>query len=233
MRKARDLTRRAADSAARADSRENAAIWQTNAALREAAFADKTEARRSATEALRLERNSQGVQLEAALALAMAGDTKRADSMARELDRRFPVDTQVQSLWLPTIQAQLALNRNNPASALEHLQAATGVDFAQIQFVNNLSCLYSIYMRGQAGLAAGQGGAAAAEFQKILDHGGIVWNCWTGALARLGLARAYKLSGDQVKARAAYEDFLALWKDADPDVPILREAKIECGNLKK
>ncbi len=233
LRKARALTRRAVDSAGRSDSRENAAIWQTNAALREAAFGDKTEARRSATEALRLERNSQGVQLEAALALAMAGDTKRADSMARELDRRFPVDTQVQSLWLPTIQAQLALNRNNPASALEHLQAATGVDFAQIQFVNNLSCLYSIYMRGQAGLAAGQGGAAAAEFQKILDHGGIVWNCWTGALARLGLARAYKLSGDQVKARAAYEDFLALWKDADPDVPILREAKIECANLKK
>ncbi len=233
LRKARALTRRAVDSAVRADSRENAAIWQTNAALREAAFGNKTEARRSAAESLRLERNSQGVQLEAALALAAAGDTKRADSIARELDRRFPVDTQVQSLWLPTIQAQLALNRNNPASALEHLQAATGVDFAQIQFVNNLSCLYSVYMRGQADLAVGQGGAAAAEFQKILDHGGIVWNCWTGALARLGLARAYKLSGDHVKARSAYEDFLALWKDADPDVPILREAKTEYAELKK
>jgi tetratricopeptide (TPR) repeat protein len=233
LRKARELTRHAVNSAVRADSRENAAIWQTNASLREAAFGDKTEARRSAAEAHRLERNSQGVQLEATLALAMAGDTKRADSMARELDRRFPVDTQVQSLWLPTIQAQLALNRNNPASALEHLQTATGMDFAQIQFVNNLSCLYSVYMRGQADLAEGQGGAAAAEFQKILDHGGIVWNCWTGALARLGLARAYKLSGDQNKARFAYEDFLALWKDADPDVPILKEAKTEYAELKK
>src|SRR5437660_12292940 len=142
----------------------------------------------------------------------------------------------MQSLWLPAIQAQLALNHNNPSLALKTLQVALPpVEFGVITFAANLgsSCLYPTYVRGQAGLAAGQGGAAAAEFQKILDHGGIVWNCWTGALARLGLARAYKLSGDQVKARAAYEDFLALWKDADPDVPILREAKIECGNLKK
>jgi hypothetical protein len=96
------------------------------------------------------------------------------------------------------------------------LQVTTNLDFSQIQFINNLSCLYSVYVRGQAHLAAKQGTAAAAEFQNILEHGGIVWNCWTGALAHLGLARAYKLSGDQGKARAAYDDFLALWKDADP-----------------
>jgi eukaryotic-like serine/threonine-protein kinase len=231
LRKARELTRRAVQSAVRTDNQENAAVWQENAALREAAFGNRAEARQLASGAIHMAPSSQGVLLEAALALAMAGDATRASSIARELDRRFPVDTQVQSLWLPTIQAQLALNRNDPGLALDRQQATTAMDFAQIQFVNNLSCLYSVYARGQAYLAAGQGSAAAAEFRKIIDHDGIVWNCWTGALARIGLARAYTISEDRLKARSAYESFLELWKDADSDIPILKQAKAEYAKL--
>jgi tetratricopeptide (TPR) repeat protein len=229
--KARDLTRRAIESAVRADSQENAAIWQENAALREASFGNLAQAQQNADSALKLEPTSQSVQLQAALALAMAGDNVHAESLARDLDRRFPLDTQVQSLWLPTIQAQLDLNRQNPTAAVDHLQASARMDSGQIQFINNISCMYPAYVRGQAYLAAGKGSEAAAEFQKIVDHRGIVWNCWTGALARLGLARAYQHSGNMPKARTAYEDFLTLWKDADPDIPILKEAKGEYAKL--
>ena len=147
----------------------------------------------------------------------------------------------MQSLWLPAIQAQLALDRKNPASALNAPQAASPIELGSIQFVNNISCLYHVDVRGEAYLAAGQGSAAAAEFQKILDHSGIVWNCWTGALARLGVARANALQAKtsqgadadaaRVRALAAYKDFLALWKDADPDIPILKEAKTEYAKL--
>jgi hypothetical protein len=114
------------------------------------------------------------------LAFAMAGDAARAESLAQDLNKRFPLDTQTQSLWLPGIRAQLALDRKNPAGALNGFQAAVPIEFGQIMFVANLSCLYPTYVRGQAYLAAGQGSAAAAEFQKILDHDGIAWNCWTG-----------------------------------------------------
>ena len=239
--KARELTKRAVDSAIRADSKENGAIWQANAALREAAYGNPAEARQSAAEALKLAPASQGVESEAALAFAMAGDTARAESLAQDLGKRFPLDTQMQSLWLPAIQAQLALDKKNPAAALNALQAASPIELGQIQFVTNISCLYPVYVRGEAYLAAGQGSAAAAEFQKILDHSGIVWNCWTGALAHLGVARANALQSRtsqgadadaaRVRALAAYKDFLTLWKDADPDIPILKEAKAEYAKL--
>ncbi len=230
--KARELTMRSVDSAIRADSKENAAIWQENAALREAAFGNTMEAKRAATEALNLAPASQGVEVEAALALAMAGDAARAESLAQDLNQRFQLDTQMQSLWLPAIEAQLALNRQNTAAAIDSLQKALPpIEYGQILFVINLSCLYPTYVRGEAYLTAGQGNAAAAEFQKILDHSGIVWNCWTGALARLGLARAYNLEGDTAKARAAYQDFLMLWKDADPDIPVLKQVKAEYSRL--
>ena len=127
------------------------------------------------------------------LAFAMAGDTARAESRAQDLGKRFPLDTQMQSLWLPTIHAQLMLDQKNPALALNALQAASPLELAQIPFVNNISCLYHVYIRGEAYLSAGQGSAAAAEFQKIIDHSGIVWNCWTGALSHLGVARANAL----------------------------------------
>ena len=230
--KARDLTKQAMESAVRNDSKENAAIWQDNQALREAAFGNLAEARSNAEAALKLEPGSQSVQLESALAFAMAGENARTESLARDLDHRLPLDTQVQSLWLPAIQAQLELNRKNPAAAIDRLEASSRIDLGQIQFINNISCLYSVYIRGQAYLAAGKGNEGAAEFQKIVDHSGIVWNCWTGSLAHLGLARAYAISGDNAKAEAAYQDFLALWKDADVNVPVLREAKAEYAKLK-
>jgi serine/threonine protein kinase/tetratricopeptide (TPR) repeat protein len=239
--KARELTKRAVDSAIRADSKETGAIWQANAALEQAAYGNPTEARQSAAEALKVAPTSQGVEVEAALAFAMADDTARAESLAQDLGKRFPLDTQMQSLWLPAIQAQLALDKKNPAAALNTLQAASPVELGQIGFVANLSCLYHVYVRGEAYLAAGQGSAAAAEFQKILDHSGIVWNCWTGALAHLGVARANALEAKtsqgadadaaRVRALTAYKDFLGLWKDADPDIPILIAAKSEYAKL--
>jgi serine/threonine protein kinase/tetratricopeptide (TPR) repeat protein len=192
--KARELTKRSVDSAIRADSKESGAIWQEIAAQREAAFSNPAEAKQQAAEGLKLYPASQGVEVEAALAFAMAGDTAHADSLAQDLTKRFPLDTQVQSLWLPAIRAQLALNRKNPTEALKDLQAAAPpIEFGQFPPVTNLSCLYPTYIRGEAYLAARQGKEAAAEFQKILDHSGIVWNCWTGALARLGVARANAL----------------------------------------
>jgi hypothetical protein len=240
--KARELTKRAVDSAIRADSTETAAIWQAIAAQREAAYGNSAEAAQSAAEALKLAPTSQAVEVEAALAFAMAGDTVRAESLAQHLGKRYPLDTQMQSLWLPAIQAQLALNKKNPAVAVNSLQAATSpLELGQIGFVANISCLYPTYVRGEAYLAAGQGSAAAAEFQKILDHSGIVWNCWTGALAHLGVARANALEAKssqgadadvaRVRALAAYKDFLTLWKDADPDIPILKQAKAEYAKL--
>jgi hypothetical protein len=240
--KARELTKRAVDSAIRADSKETAATWQANAAIEQAAFRNATEARQSAAEALALLPTSQGVEAEAALAFAMAGDTARAESLAQDLGKRFPLDTQVQALWLPAIQGQVALDHGNPESALHALQAAASpIELGQIPFVANISCLYPTYVRGEAYLAAGQGAAAAAEFQKIIDHSGIVWNCWTGALAHLGVARGNAMQARpsqgpdadaaRVRALAAYGDFLALWKDADPDIPILKESKVEYARL--
>jgi len=243
--KARELTQRAVDSAIRADSKENGAIWQANAALTQAAYGNLAQARLAAAEALKLAPGSQGVEVEAALAFAMAGDTARAESLARDLGKRFPLDTQVQSLWLPAIRVQLALDRKSRPSVLNAVQANTptdsSIELAQMLFVNNLSCLYPVYVRGEASLATGQSTAAAAEFQKILDHAGIVWNCWTGALAHLGIARANALrvktsqgadaDAARVRALSAYKDFLTLWKDADPDIPILKQAKAEYAKL--
>jgi tetratricopeptide (TPR) repeat protein len=239
--KARELTKRAVDSAVRADNKEAGAIYFGNAAVQQAAYGNVAEARHSAADALKLAPASQGVESEAALAFAMAGDTARAESLAQDLGKRFPLHTQMQSLWLPAIQGQLALDRKNPAAALNALQAASPIELGMIPFVNNASCLYHVYVRGEAYLAAGQDSAAATEFQKILDHSGIVWNCWTGALAHLGVARANALQARtlqgadsdaaRVRALAAYKDFLTLWKDADPDIPVLKEAKAEYAKL--
>src|ERR1700733_5941284 len=241
LHKARELTRKAVDSAIRADNKESGAVYLAISAQREAAFGNATQARLTAAETLKLAPASQGAASEAALALAMAGDTARAEFLAQDLRRRFPLDTQVQSLWLPAIEGQLALDKKKPTAALNVLQAASAVEFGQIPFVNNISCLYSVYVRGEAYLAAGQAEAAAAEFQKILAHSGIVWNCWTGALGHLGVARANALQvrtsqgsdadAARVRALAAYKDFLTLWKDGDPEISILKQAKAEYAKL--
>jgi eukaryotic-like serine/threonine-protein kinase len=241
LRKAGELNARAVESAVRADSKENAAIWEASAALEQAAYGNTSEARQTAAAALKLAPTSQGAEVEAALAFAMAGDATRAQPLVQGLNKRFPLDTQMQGLWLPAIQAQLALNRKNPVAAAQIPQAVSPLELGQIAFVLNISCLYPIYVRGEALLAAGEGNAAAIEFQKILDHNGIVWNCWTGALAHLGVARANALQARtsqgadadsaRVRALAAYKDFLTLWKDADPDIPIFEEAKAEYAKL--
>jgi eukaryotic-like serine/threonine-protein kinase len=210
--------------------------------LREAAFGNSGDAKQAAAEGLKLYPTSQGVQVEAALAYAMAGDSARAQSMAKDLNHRYPLDTQAQSLWLPAIQGQLALIRKAPGEAIEQLQRALPpIEYGEIAFIAQISCLYPTYIRGQAYLAAGQGKEAAAEFQKILDRSGMVWNCWTGALARLGVARANALQmknstgadadAARVRALAAYKDFLTLWKDADPEIPIYKQAKAEYAKL--
>ncbi len=241
LKHARELIKQAVDSAVRADNKEIGAMWNAIASQRDAAYGNPHEARELAAEAMKLAPTSKGTESEAGLAYALAGDTARAESLAQDLGKRFPLDTQMQSLWLPAIQAQLALDRKNPASALTALQAATPIELGLIPFVSNVSCLYPVYVRGEAYLAAGQGNAAAAEFQKILDHSGIVWNCWTGALAHLGVARANALQAKtsqgadadaaRVRALAAYKDFLTLWKDADPDIPILKQAEAEYAKL--
>jgi len=238
---ARELNKKAVDSAIKQDNRENGAIYLANAALQQAAYGSMQEARQSAAAALKLAPASPGATAEAALALAMAGDATRAESLAQDLNRRYPLDTQMQKLWLPPIRAQLALNKKNPDDALNTLQLDSPIEFGMIQFVNNLSCLYPTYIRGQAYLAAGQGRPAAGEFQKILDHSGLVWNCWTGALAHLGVARANALDARglqgadadaaRVRALAAYKTFLGLWKNAEPGIPILKEAKAEYAKL--
>jgi len=238
--KARELTKRSVESAIHADSRDTGAIWQENAALREAAFGNAAKAKQAAADGLRLTPTSQSAAVEAALAYAMVGDTAHAESMAQNLNNRFPLDTQVQSLWLPAIRAKVLLDRKNPSAAIGSLRAAIPVELGEISFVANISCLYPTYIRGEAHLAAGHGKEAAAEFQKILDHNGLVWNCWTGALAHLGLARANALQAGtaqdrdadaRVRALAAYQDFLTLWKDADPDIPVLKQAKGEYAKL--
>jgi tetratricopeptide (TPR) repeat protein len=241
VRKARELKEQAVESAIRADNKEGAAVYQANFALQQAAYDNGREAQQTATEALRLAPSSPGVEAESALAFAIAGRTARAEPLAQDLSRRFPLDTQMQSLWLPSIQTQLALSRRNPDPSLNSLQAALPIEYGSVPFVNNVSCLYLTYVRGEVYLAAGQGSVAAAEFQKILDHSGIVWNCWTGALAHLGIARANALQARatqgadadaaRVRALAAYKDFLTLWKDADPDIPILKKAKAEYAKL--
>jgi serine/threonine protein kinase/tetratricopeptide (TPR) repeat protein len=238
---ARTLTKESVASAIRSDNKESGAIWFANAALREAAYGDNAQARRAASSALKLAPASQGVESEAALALAMAHDVPRADSLAQELEKKFPLDTQVQSLWLPAIKQQLALVDKTSVTVPAALQGDSAIQFGQISFVTNISCLCPVYVRGEAYLAAGQGKEAAAEFQEIIDHSGIVWNCWTGALAHLGVARANALQASRsqgadadaarVRALAAYKDFLTLWKDADPDIPILKQAKAEYAKL--
>ena len=222
--KARELERQAAASAERTQQREAAASFETSAARREALFGNVVEARQRAVAALKLS-NGHDVEFGAALALAVAGFVAQAQALVSDLNERFPQDTVVQVMYLPEIHAQIALNRNDSSKAIEFLQAAAPYELGQ------QSVLRPAYARGEAYLVAHQGSEAAAGFQKVLDHRGIVVNDPIGALAHLQIGRAYAMQGDTAKARAAYQDFLALWKNADPDIPILKEAKAEYAKL--
>ena len=226
---ARDFSRRAVDAAVRNNSKETAAIWQVNAAMREAEFGNLATAKQDVATALTLT-PGRDVEMFAALALARSGETVRAKTIVGELEKSYPSQTVLKVYWLPTIKAAIELNANNAAQSLVYLEAAAPYELGEPpQF--QLGTLYPAYVRGQAYLLAHNGTAAVAEFQKFLDHRGVVINFPLGSLAHLGLARAYVLSGDTAKAKTAYQDFFTLWKDADPDIPILKEARAEYAKL--
>jgi eukaryotic-like serine/threonine-protein kinase len=229
---ARKLSQRAIDSASASDSKETAAQWRMDAALREAEFDNISRSRQEIATVL-AEAPTRDVSVLAALAFARIGDVDRAERMADDLAERFPLNTSINRYWLPAIHASIEIRRKNPAKALEDLQTAAeyelGTPLPQFEVGGSL---YPVYIRGQAYLLLHQGKEAATEFQKFVDHRGIVANCPLGALARLQLGRAYAMQGDTVRSRAAYQDFFRLWKGADSTIPILSQAKSEYAKLK-
>lgn len=230
LKNARELTGRAMDSAQHNDSQETAAAYQAAAALREVESGNQKQARDDADAALKLAPNSD-VRIMAAVVLARAGDPAGAGKLAAELDKAFPLDTLVQRYLLPTIRAGVALERKDPSRAVELLKVTSPIE------LSGYGPLLPVYLRGEAYLMLRNGNAAAAEFQKVIDHYGLMGNSPFGALARLGRARAYALDAAadpaaRGRARAGYQDFLMLWKDADPDVPIFIQAKAEYAKLR-
>jgi tetratricopeptide (TPR) repeat protein len=225
LEEARKMSQRAAALARQADHQETTALYEMGAAMREALFGNAPEARQRAMAAVGLSK-SRDVEYGVAFALALSGDSSRSQTLADDLSRRFPVDTTVRFTYIPTLRALLALNHSKPLNAIELLQTAIPYELGM-----EVGSLYPAYVRGEAYLAAHQGREAAVEFLKILDHRGIVVSDPIGALAHLQLGRAYALSGDKTSAKTAYQNFLTLWKDADPDIPILREAKSEYAEV--
>ena len=231
LNRAREISRLAVASALRNDEKETAALWRMNEALREAEFGNFKLASDQTKAAIGVA-SGRGVQVMAALALARAGDSLHAERLATELHNRFPLDTLLNTYWLPTIQATIEINRNHPAKAIELLEVAAPYELGLVSNLEFGALLYPPYVRGQAYLLLGDGGKASAEFQKLL----ITATCWRTirlyALAHVQLARAYSLQGDSEKAKAAYQEFFALWKDADPDIPILslRERNTQSRN---
>ncbi|MFY9743566.1 MAG: serine/threonine-protein kinase [Candidatus Sulfotelmatobacter sp.] len=226
---ARDYSRRAVDAAVRSDAKESAAMWQINEALREAEFGNTTLARQDEAAALKLS-PGRNVKLLAALTLARTGESAGAKALADELEKSYPSETILKVYWLPTVHAALDLNANDTTQALESLEAAAPYELGEPEQFQ-LGTMYPAYVRGLAYLAAHNGTAAETQFQRILDHPGIVINFPTGALAHLQLGRAYAMAGDGAKAKAAYQDFFNLWKNADPGIPILKEAKADYAKL--
>jgi tetratricopeptide (TPR) repeat protein/class 3 adenylate cyclase len=229
--KAREFSQRAVESAQSGDEKERAALWELNAALREAEVGNFKRARHMAKRALAFA-TTRDVQTLVALALARSGDSTRSESIARELGRRFPLNTVLNNYWLPTIHAAIEIDRGNSERAVELLRTSVPYELGTPPpEIENGSLLYPVYVRAHAYLLTHQSGEAVREFQKLLDHRSLMVNCPFAALAHLGLARAYVSQGDNVNARAAYQGFLTLWKDADPDIPILVAAKSEYAKL--
>ena len=207
-------------------------MWQVDEALREAEFGNYDRAREGATAAIALA-PTHDIQILGALALARAGDSAHAEALADDLSKRLPDDTYLHHYWLPTILASNAIFRKSPDKAIRLLEDASTYELGQVlPQIEVGGLLYPVYVRGEAYLAMRRGSDAAREFQKLVANRDVLQNCPLGALARLGLGRAYALEGDPAKARAAYQDFFALWKDADPDIPILIAAKSEYAKLK-
>ncbi len=233
LQQATRTAKRAVDLAQQASKRETAALYEAGAALWEAFFGNSWASRRGGMAALELSK-SRDVEFGAALALALSGDSLQSQTLADDLEKRFREDTSVKLTYVPTIRAVISLNHGDHAKTVELLQ--TGVAYEQgtppCSAIGFFGMFYPVYVRGEAYLGAHQGVEAAAEFQKILDHRGIVVSDPIGALAHLQLGRAFVLSGDKIKAKTAYQDFLTLWKDADPDIPVFKEAKAEYAKLK-
>jgi eukaryotic-like serine/threonine-protein kinase len=228
--KAREFSLRAVNSAKHADANETAALWEANAALREAELGNSALARNNASTALGLA-PGRDVEVLSALAFARAGSILPAQELAEKLNKEFPTNTLLQTYWLPAIRAAIALDRKDSSKAIELLQTAMSYELGEPTPLQ-LGPMYPTYLRGETYWLAHQGQEAAWEFQKVLDHRGVVLNFPLGALAHLGLARACALQGDSAKAKVAYQDFLTLWKDADPEIPILIAAKSEYSKLK-
>jgi tetratricopeptide (TPR) repeat protein len=228
--KSRELARRAADSAQRIGEKETAAEYQSHASLREALAGNLDFAKQEAHVAL-AQSNGRQVAALSAITLALAGDAPEAEHLAADLAKRYPQDTTQQFNYLPMIRAAVALRGGDASRAVAALAPASPYELGQTNTSFTIA-LYPVYLRGQAYLSAKQGPAAVLEFQKILDHSGVVGNQPIGPLAHLGLARAYALSGDTAKAKTSYQNFLALWKNADPDIPLLKQTKAEFANLK-
>ena len=232
LKDAQELSRRAIDSAERTKEKEAAATYVALSRLREALFGDADEARRIASLAM-AGAAGRDVQYGVAITLAYVGDDGRARTLTDDLAKRFPEDTLVKFNYVPTLRAKLAVSRGSSSPAIDNLRGATPYELGQTtSSIYGWTALYPIYVRGEAYLTAHQGSEAAAEFQKILDHPGMVLNLPIGALAHLQIGRAYAMQGDTAKAKAAYQDFLTLWKDADPDIPVLVAAKSEYAKLK-
>ena len=230
--RARELSRRAVDAAMRSGEKETAAKRELNAAMREAEFGNRALARSEAAAALAIS-SARSVRMLAALVLARAGDTGSAQTMAEELHRQNPSSSKINSYWRPVTLAAIALSRGSSAAAVDVLQATVPYELGVPGPQPELGVLlYPAYLRGQAFLVLRQGAAAAAEFQKFVDHSSMVINSPLGALARIGLARAYALQGETARAKSAYEEFFMLWKDADPDVPVLIQARAEYAKLR-
>jgi tetratricopeptide (TPR) repeat protein/predicted Ser/Thr protein kinase len=231
VRRAEELTRQAVASAVHADEKETAALYEAQAGLRQALFGNLAAAKQHATAALTAS-NGRDVEYAASMALTLAGDASRALVLVNDFTKRFPDDTVVKFIYLPTLRGQLMSLRHDFSNALSELQSAAPYESGQASPGSTISiALYPVYVRACAYLAAKQGKEAVAEYQKIVDHPGVVINGPIGVLAHLGLGRAHALAGDSAKAKIAYQDFLALWKDADPDIPILKQAKAEYAKL--
>ena len=230
---ARRMAALAVQIAQKSGQRERAGLFEAGTAVWEAFYGNAAAARQSATRALELGRGGREVDYAAAFALALAGELPQSRALAEDLAREFPEDTSVQFMYLPTLRALFSLNTHDPAAAIQALQIASRYDLAlgRIGFIGRYGGLYPIYVRGQAYLAAQQPTAAAAEFRRILDHRSIVLVDPMDAMARLQLGRALALSGDTVKAKRAYDDLLTLWKNADPDTPVLEQARAEYARL--
>jgi tetratricopeptide (TPR) repeat protein len=226
------MSQRAVEIAQLADARERAATYKAGEGVVQALFGNASEAKRNALAALNLS-DGRDVTYAAALALALSGDTSRPQTIADDLEKKFPEETAVRFSSVPTLRGLLALNHKEPGKAIDTLQVALPHELGlpRIAFDAFFGALYPVYVRGLAFLAANHGADAAAEFEKILNHRGIVLADPIGALAHLQLGRALAMLGDKTKARAAYQDFLTLWKDADPDIPILQQAKTEYARL--